>query len=369
MINQGETINPEAVYNILTEQLSVIKDLYKKEYQYKKKVVFIIDKASRWKSLEGYWKVAKADKNCTVTVAAVPYFYKTIMGEVLEKHYEKDLLPEYLEAIDCTQYDFKAEHPDVIFINSPYDGYNYIMDTYDYFYSANLVNLTDKLVYVPWFTTSEITREDERGWQSMQYFVTMPGVVNADKVILPSESVRQTYIDYLTDWAGEDTRSIWEEKISSKGAEFIDLTEDDTQIEQLIPDIWKAVTHKEDGSRKKIMLYSISSTGFAEYGEKAVEKLNSVLDTFKENKDAITLLWYPNAAIETSLKTYHPQLWDEYKKIVKQYRSENWGIYAEGFEADKAVEISDAYYGDACTLSQNMVIAKKPVMLQNFECM
>ena len=47
----------------------------------------------------------------------------------------------------------------------------------------------------------------------MQHFVTMPGVVNADQVIVQSEQMKQAYVDYLTDWAGEETRDIWKEKI------------------------------------------------------------------------------------------------------------------------------------------------------------
>ena len=60
--------------------------------------------------------------------------------------------------------------------------------------------------------------EDERGLKSRNYFVPMPGVVWADRIVLQSEAMKQSYVDYLSDWAGEDTRSMWEEKISGDGA-------------------------------------------------------------------------------------------------------------------------------------------------------
>lgn len=36
----------------------------------------------------------------------------------------------------------------------------------------------------------------------------MPGVVNADKVLVQSDNLRDLYIDKLTDWDGEDTRKL-----------------------------------------------------------------------------------------------------------------------------------------------------------------
>ena len=368
LLRQDETLDPEGVHRILQEQLQIIRNNFAEEHQYKKKIVFIIDKAARWNSFESVWRAAKEDENNIVSVIIVPYYYRRFDGTILEEHYERELLPEYVETLDYQRCDLAQYHPDIIFINSPYDEYNYFASIHPNFYSSRLVQYTEKLIYIPWFTITELTREDERGWQSMKHFVTMPGVVNADKVIVQSEQMRGSYIEYLTEWAGEETRSIWEEKISGVGSALMDRSDESQNIEDKIPSEWKDIFHKKDGSRKKAILYSISGTGFAEYGEKAIDKLHSVLNIFKENKEEIVMIWYPNQAIEAALRFTHPDLWESYDEAVQQFLLEGWGIYAKDTEEELLVSICDAYYGDACKLSQAVVVAGKPVMLQNFEC-
>lgn len=369
LLQQGEVLDAEGVYRILQEQLQGIKEEFEKEYDKKKKIVFIVDKAERWKSLKSVWKAAKEDKNSIVSVIAVPYYYKRIDGSIIEEHYEKDLFPEEAEVLGYQEYDLKEYHPDVIFINNPYDEYNYFTSVHPYFYSSNLVQFTDKLIYIPWFTITELTREDERGWQTMQHFVTMPGVVNADKVIVQSEQMKEAYVDYLTDWAGEDTKAIWEEKISGMGSPLLD-TEDtsEDEIAEMIPEEWKKVIYKEDGNRKRILLYSIGGSGFVERGIRAAEKLKSVLELVKENSEEIAFVWYANLEMETTLKTSYPDLWKDYVQIMEEYRKQAWGIYVENPDWEMLVAIGDAYYGDGCALSQKMVMAEKPVMIQNFDC-
>lgn len=100
----------------------------------------------------------------------------------------------------------------MIFIHNPYDAYNDAMSVEPFFYSENLKNYTDKLVYIPSFMTDEIDARDERAIGNMRYYVTMPGVVHADMVIVQSEEMRQRYIDVLAEFAGERTRSVWEKK-------------------------------------------------------------------------------------------------------------------------------------------------------------
>lgn len=368
MLTQGEELDAEGVFRLLQEQLQLIKNEYAKEYEWKQRIVFVVDQVSKWKSLESIWKAAKEDENAIVSVLVVPYYYKKVDGTILEEHFERELFPEYVETVSYREFNLEQYHPDSIYINTPYDEYNYIYMRHPYFYSSNLVKFTDKLIYVPWFTVQVPTREDERGWLSMKHFVTTPGVVNADKVIVQSEEMKKAYVEYLTDWAGEDTRSIWEEKILGLGSPLLDQENREEEMKELIPEEWKSMIYKEDGSRKRILLYSINGSAFVEKGMKAAEKLESVLKLVKENSDDIVFVWYPNREIEAALKKPYPDLWRAYTDIVGKYRKEGWGIYAEDFKSKDAVVIGDAYYGDTCAMSQAMVIAQKPVMIQNFDC-
>ncbi len=368
IILDGEKPDAQGVFLILQEQFAKIKEEFSKEYELKKKVVFVTDKASRWKSLESIWKAAKEDEDCIVSVIVVPYVYKRVDGSILEERYEKDLFPEYVEIEDYKTFNLKNYYPDVIYINSPYDEYNYLTNIHPAFYSSKLVNMCEKLVYIPWFVMTELEREDERGWQSMQHFVTVPGVVNADKVIVQSEKMKENYVDYLTDWAGEETRNMWEEKICGLGSPLLDPEDEEDELLKKIPETWKPYLFKENGDRKKVILYHVPVSSIIDYKDKVISKLQRVMDIFKENKEEICVLWYWEVSMEDTLRLNYPDLWNEVQKIVKQFKEESCGILEEKQDKELMVALSNGYYGDVCAISQAMVIAEKPVMLQNYDC-
>ncbi len=128
--------------------------------------------------------------------------------------YEGDLLPDHVAITDYRSYDFQNSRPDVVFIQNPYDEYNLTTSVHPFFYAANLKQHTDRLVYVPYFTLDEIGPGNKKASINMEHYVSMPGVTHADTVIVQSEQMRQSYIDFLTKAAGEDTKQIWEEKIT-----------------------------------------------------------------------------------------------------------------------------------------------------------
>nr|MCR4743957.1 hypothetical protein [Lachnospiraceae bacterium] len=90
-----------------------------------------------------------------------------------------------------------------------------------------------------------------------------------------------------------------------------------------------------------------------------------VLEIFKENRDEIALLWRPHPLMEATVRSIHPELWDEYSRIVEKYKEEKWGIYDDTAELDRAIAISDAYYGDASSVVNLYQKTGKPVMIQN----
>ena len=112
----------------------------------------------------------------------------------------------------------------------------------------------------------------------------------------------------------------------------------------------------------------MSSASFIDYKEKAVDKLKRVLEIFKESKDDTCLLWYWDVVMEETLKMNYPALWEEFHQIAKGYQEEAWGIFETEADRELMVRFSDAFYGDGGAMSQAMVMAKKPVMLENFEC-
>ena len=129
--------------------------------------------------------------------------------------YENEGYPENVTITHYEEYEFQLHHPDRIVIQCPYDEYNYGITIHPFFYAKNLVTYTDQLVYVPALRMDEITPESDRARCNLKSYCNMPGVVDADWVIVQSEQMKKVYVQLLTEFAGEDTKPIWEEKISS----------------------------------------------------------------------------------------------------------------------------------------------------------
>jgi hypothetical protein len=62
-----------------------------------------------------------------------------------------------------------------------------------------------------------------------------------------------------------------------------------------------------------------------------------------------------------------PDLWEQYKAIVDQYKKEGWGIYDDTADMDRAIVLSDGYYGDGSSVVQLYQQTGKPVMIQNVD--
>ena len=61
----------------------------------------------------------------------------------------------------------------------------------------------------------------------------------------------------------------------------------------------------------------------------------------------------------------HPELYGEYMEIVEGYKAAGWGIYDDSPDMDRAIAVSDAYYGDSSSLVWLYKVTGKPIMIQN----
>ena len=98
-----------------------------------------------------------------------------------------------------------------------------------------------------------------------------------------------------------------------------------------------------------------------------LNKIESTLKTFKEQRDEVTLLWMPHPLIQRTCESIHPRLWEKYQEIINQYLEEDWGIYDDTEDLKRDVLLCDAYYGDSDRVAQQCKRMKKPVMLQSLE--
>ena len=286
-------------------------------------------------------------------------------GSFRQMHYEGDQYPKKVPITNYKEFDFETHHPDIIYIHNPYDNINLVTSVHPFFYSDNLKKYTDKLIYIPYFVMGEVSPDNEATVESKKHYCMTPGVLNADKVIVESEDVRQIYIKALTKEMGAASRSKWEEKILGLGSPKFDKVINTKKEDLEIPEKWLKIIQKPDGSWKKIIFYNTSIGTLLNDNEKMLEKMKQVFGVFKENQDKVALLWRPHPLIQATVSSMRPQLWKAYEKIVEQYRSEGWGIYDDSADMDRAVVLSDAYYGDRSSVVYLYQKTGKPVMIQD----
>ena len=364
-IRQGKSVNTDKIYKNLCRGLLGIANSVKNDIKVKTVVVFLPYKASMWDSLESIWQAADADPDCDACVVPIPYYDKNPDGSFKEMHYEGGEYPDYVPIVSWEEYDLVMEHPDIIFIHNPYDECNLITSVLPAYYSSELRNHTDKLVYIPYFILGEIEPDDKEALESIEHFCMVPAISYADKVIVQSEKMRRIYIDILSKAMGEDTRKVWKEKILGLGSPKIDKVLNLQKEGLNIPDEWQRVIKKADGSWKKVIFYNTSVSVLLQHGEMMFQKMEYVFNIFRENKDEVVLLWRPHPLIRATIESMRPQLLTEYDKLVTKYREEDWGIYDDTADVNRAIAISDAYYGDHSSIVQMYVQTGKPLMIQD----
>lgn len=313
----------------------------------KKEVVFLPFKADYWDAMKGLYEYYAKQDMYDVYVVPIPYYYKKYDGTLTDEQYDIDAYPKEICPIDYTKFSLEYHHPDIIVMQNPYDNYNVVTSVHPEMYSDKLHNHTDKLIYIPWFNTYDFTEENKREYSNMRYYVTMPGVVNADIVYLNSEILRETYIRKLTEFAGEDTQNIWEKKIA----------------------VLDEASPKSPNSllAQKTILYYIGQSHPIENPNEFIDKLKRNLNIFKKSKENINLIFLPDKNIKSSIERFEPQLKDKYEKVLEEYTRNGYEEYGEDFSEDLIKEC-DAFYGDAGYIATLFSNAKKPVMIQNYEC-
>lgn len=197
-------------------------------------VVFLPYKASMWDSLESVWMAAKEDNDCSCRVIPIPYYNKNPDGSFREQIYEGDLFPKYVPITDYREYSLEEIQPEVVFFHNPYDHNNSVTSVAPEFYSDRLRNQTDMLVYIPYYIEIEDVGDNQ---------CITPGVLNAHKVIVQSESVRQTYLRvWKTRLGYSDEQALkagFYEKISALGSPKIDKVIHTKRENTVLPDEWE----------------------------------------------------------------------------------------------------------------------------------
>ena len=218
------------------------------------------------------------------------------------------------------------------------------------------------LVYIPYFVAT--------AHRVQEHFCTLPGIFYADRVIVEDEEIRKFYIEQFHRYEDEQNcRGAFgkaEEKFLALGSPKFDKVLSTRREDVTVPPEWERLMHREDGTRKKVVLYNttvdalLNKTTF-------IEKIRSVLKIFYENRDELTLLWRPHPLNMATMESMRPQKLEAYQKVIADYRAAGYGIFDDTADLHRAIALSDAYYGDWSSVVSLYEKTGKPIMIQNTE--
>ena len=324
--------------NALKDILDLLKTELEKNVMGRHVALFLPVLERDWAYMQCFWQEAVKNSSWDVYVVPLPYYYKDYDGSPRKVCCEKADFPSEVNAQEYTllspEY-LEMLHPDVIYIQNPYDGWNAAIAVPEVFYALNLRKYTEKLVYVPPFSLNEFTKRNEKEYFNMKYYVTMPGVVYADAVLVESENMRKLYVEKLTEFVGAETHGLWERRI---------LLNDWRQQ--------KEEENKKVGKRR--ILYGICAWPYQQNATVVKRKIESSFKIFEEYVEEIELsvLIYPN---EEDLGV---------RKCIKKLLQRYSGTLLSTEKSCQAEDF-DAYYGDVMPLVLDFRAVGKKVMIQD----
>ncbi|MDR2043799.1 MAG: CDP-glycerol glycerophosphotransferase family protein [Clostridium sp.] len=311
-------------------------------------IVFISYCAAMSDSILSIYQAAKADPGCNAVWLPVPYFERNPDGSFGEMHFEgADCYGDAVACADWRTYDMEARRPDAVVSYAPYDEGNLVTSVHPDFYFRRLRERTDLLVYVPYFVTMGEVRE---------HFCTLAGCVYAHKVMVASEEERRTYLRVFQKAFGS-RHGKPADKFVALGSPKFDAVLHARREDCKLPDSWR-----ERIAGKKVIFYNTTLGAMLAGNEQYLEKLRSVLETFRQRGDVV-LWWRPHPLSEQTYRSMRPALAEEWRGIVAEYRGGEWGIYDDTPDLHRAIAWSDAYYGDRSSLAALYGATKKPLLI------
>ena len=347
----------------------------------KKIVAMLPCRAKWWGSMEPLWRFYKAhDDEYEVHVLPIFYFDCDHAGNIGEKHDERNLFPVEIGVEVCESFDFAGIHPDIIVTQVPFDGFNTAMTVHEFFYSSNLKQFTDELIYVPCFNPEDPIDENDKAITAIRMLVEQPGVINADRVVVSSEKVKDVYYKRAIELCGAENEMYWQQKIVTMD-EYISGGADGGNGEALMflgtdrsrdaitgernSEEWKSLVG--DTRNKKVILYYVSMSFILQYKEQALDKISRAFDTFSDAGDDILAVVEPQEAVLTQLNDIDESLASRFSELLAEAKGASNIIVDRNGVAVSHVDKCAAFYGDRGAIQNRFAETGIPVMIQNVD--
>lgn len=340
----------EFVYRIhfLPEMILDIQSEYQSEKK-KKEILFLPVRAKDFPTMETYLNDCMEREDTRVLVMPIPFLDRGPDGNVEKSFYEYEKFPESLPLMDYHNYDFSERHPDEIVIQNPWDQYGSGLTVNPDFYSGTIWIYTDKLTYIPYFRVDEIMDTYEKAIVNLNSYAISPGVVYSDCVLVQSENMRKRYINSLN------------------GYSFKHLCDNHSDKIIAYPDKMEFENESALTAGKKQIVFEFSLSELYIYENKAIEKLQQIMDTFQSFRDSVEVIWVMEDNFEQELRRIKPELTDEFLEIRRAFYQKEMGRIVNAVSIKNELKYMNAFYGSGGYIMNLCIREKLPVMRLSVE--
>lgn len=317
------------------------RDLRECQTEKKYKLLFVADVRGKWDSVASVYKAVIERDDCDVDVVIQPIFRMTKLADGstrTEVIYEDYLTEQGIKHIPYEKYKMEEELPDITFISQPYESVTVPM-----FWPENIAKYS-KLVYLPYFTALTINSNISSALNSL---IHMDIQKQAWRIACQTE----TMADYYRGMASQGGQNVIVSGLP-KWDEVVNPREEFTQC----PKEWE-----QKLAGKKVFIWNTHFT--VDNSPSAVlTKGREFLELFSGRKD-IALIWRPHPMTPVILKTYTPERYPEYEKLLAFVKESDNMVLDMGASYMPAFVRSDALITDFSSLMEQYLFMDKPILM------
>lgn len=337
-------IDPDLIQKI-QNLLAVISDKVAKEVPNKLNIAFMPYKVTMWDSLASIYEAACKDPDCVAKVIPIPY-YKITADKAIPV-YEGKLFPANVSIISYDDYDLNHEEPDIIFIHNAYDQYNTITQVDKRFFTSNLQQYTDMLVYVPYHITSFSKMAPNRPYITY----AIPTMINIDKIIVAGQFVKDAAVKY----------GIPKGKILVLGSPKMDVVRQAIKDRKKIPKKWQ-----EKLTNKYVFALDTNCMDFVNREFYEFAYIEQVFDAARMIPNC-AVIWRPHPLTRISIAHYVPQMLSMYDNYITEikYKSSRYPniILDDSSDYLSFFKASDAYISATNSLMAAYTLTDQPIII------
>jgi phosphorylcholine metabolism protein LicD len=321
-----------------------------------KEILFLPCKAEWWRSMEPEWEKACGESSNNVFVMPIPYLLKDFCGKQRETHDDSALFPDYVKLTALTDYDIVKRHPDVIYIQNPFDGFNSVFLIPEFFYAQNLKLHTKELIYLPCYEPDAPEADDSKFLSALSVMVEQPAVYHADRIIVNTEEIKNVYAAMLSEITGSSTRGYWESKLSVSDA-VRDAKDEKLRARKALADALKIPVPD-----KKILLFQVNVAFISRYKEEGLRKIKDSLELMKSYHENILCIFSPHESLRC-IDQSDLSCFEEWNALLDEVSQDETILFDKEQIVTDYIEGIDGYYGNPGHLAHKCVTAGVPVMI------